>query len=108
MAKLTNPEESDRSNGEFNVTPGISASLALAESARFKLRASILLMPTSSTNLVASKKAREAAARIYNATVDEVLVTRNTTEGLNIVLLEMEVGAIFRYWEFPRKVVAYY
>ena len=31
-------------------------------------------------------QAREAAARIYNATVDEVLVTRNTTEGLNIVL----------------------
>ncbi|MQG64965.1 MAG: aminotransferase class V-fold PLP-dependent enzyme, partial [SAR202 cluster bacterium] len=29
---------------------------------------------------------REAAARIFNATVDEVLVTRNTTEGLNIVL----------------------
>jgi L-cysteine/cystine lyase len=31
-------------------------------------------------------QAREAAARIYNATVNEVLVTRNTTEGLNIVL----------------------
>ena len=31
-------------------------------------------------------QAREAAARILNATVDEVLVTRNTTEGLNIVL----------------------
>ena len=31
-------------------------------------------------------QAREAAARIFNATVDEVLVTRNTTEGLNIVL----------------------
>ena len=31
-------------------------------------------------------QARQAAARILNATVDEVLVTRNTTEGLNIVL----------------------
>ena len=31
-------------------------------------------------------QAREAAARILNATVDEVLVTRNTTEGINIVL----------------------
>ena len=31
-------------------------------------------------------QARAAAARIFNATVDEVLVTRNTTEGLNIVL----------------------
>lgn len=31
-------------------------------------------------------QAREAAARIFNASVDEVLVTRNTTEGLNIVL----------------------
>lgn len=31
-------------------------------------------------------QAREAAARIFNATVDEVMVTRNTTEGLNIVL----------------------
>lgn len=31
-------------------------------------------------------QAREAAARIFNATVDEVLVTRNTTEGINIVL----------------------
>ena len=31
-------------------------------------------------------QAREAAAGILNATVDEVLVTRNTTEGLNIVL----------------------
>ncbi|HCP24396.1 MAG: aminotransferase class V-fold PLP-dependent enzyme [SAR202 cluster bacterium] len=31
-------------------------------------------------------QAREAAARVFNATVDEVLVTRNTTEGINIVL----------------------
>ena len=31
-------------------------------------------------------QAREAAAKVFNATVDEVLVTRNTTEGLNIVL----------------------
>ena len=31
-------------------------------------------------------QAREAAARIFNASVEEVLVTRNTTEGLNIVL----------------------
>jgi len=31
-------------------------------------------------------QAREAAARIFNATLDEVLVTRNTTEGINIVL----------------------
>ena len=31
-------------------------------------------------------EAREAAAKVFNATVDEVLVTRNTTEGLNIVL----------------------
>ena len=31
-------------------------------------------------------QAREAAARIFNANVEEVLVTRNTTEGLNIVL----------------------
>jgi len=31
-------------------------------------------------------QAREAAARIFNASVDEVLVTRNTTEGINIVL----------------------
>ena len=31
-------------------------------------------------------QAREAAANVFNATVDEVLVTRNTTEGLNIVL----------------------
>ncbi|MCH7737596.1 MAG: aminotransferase class V-fold PLP-dependent enzyme [Chloroflexi bacterium] len=32
------------------------------------------------------EQALEAAARIFNATVEEVLVTRNTTEGLNIVL----------------------
>ena len=31
-------------------------------------------------------QAREAAAKVFNATVDEVLVTRNTTEGLNIVV----------------------
>jgi len=31
-------------------------------------------------------QAREAAAQVFNATVDEVLVTRNTTEGINIVL----------------------
>ena len=31
-------------------------------------------------------QAREAAAKVFNATVDEVLVTRNTTEGLNRVL----------------------
>ena len=31
-------------------------------------------------------QAREAAARMLNASVEEVLVTRNTTEGLNIVL----------------------
>ena len=31
-------------------------------------------------------QAREAAARILNASIEEVLVTRNTTEGLNIVL----------------------
>ncbi len=31
-------------------------------------------------------QAREGAARIFNASVEEVLVTRNTTEGLNIVL----------------------
>ena len=31
-------------------------------------------------------QAQAAAARIFNATVDEVMVTRNTTEGLNIVL----------------------
>ncbi|MDA0262941.1 MAG: aminotransferase class V-fold PLP-dependent enzyme [Chloroflexi bacterium] len=31
-------------------------------------------------------RAREAAARIFNASVDEVLVTRNTTEGINIVM----------------------
>ncbi|PKB71423.1 MAG: hypothetical protein BZY87_06105 [SAR202 cluster bacterium Io17-Chloro-G6] len=31
-------------------------------------------------------QARAAAAGVFNATVDEVLVTRNTTEGLNIVL----------------------
>mgnify|MGYP006396789887 FL=1 len=32
------------------------------------------------------EQAQAAAARIFNATVDEVMVTRNTTEGLNIVL----------------------
>ena len=31
-------------------------------------------------------QARAAAARIFNASIEEVLVTRNTTEGLNIVL----------------------
>lgn len=31
-------------------------------------------------------QARQAAARVFNASVDEVLVTRNTTEGINIVL----------------------
>jgi L-cysteine/cystine lyase len=35
-------------------------------------------------------QAREAAARVFNASVDEVLVTRNTTEGLNIVLSGMD------------------
>ena len=31
-------------------------------------------------------QARQAAARLFNASLEEVLVTRNTTEGLNIVL----------------------
>ena len=32
------------------------------------------------------EQAQAAAARMFNATVEEVMVTRNTTEGLNIVL----------------------
>jgi len=32
------------------------------------------------------EQAQAAAARIFNASIDEVMVTRNTTEGLNIVL----------------------
>ena len=39
-------------------------------------------------------QAREAAARLFNAAPEDVLVTRNTTEGLNIVLsgLDWQVG----------------
>lgn len=35
-------------------------------------------------------QARQAAARLFNADVEDVLVTRNTTEGLNIVLSGMD------------------
>ena len=39
-------------------------------------------------------RARKAAARLFNADVEDVLVTRNTTEGLNIVLsgLDWQAG----------------
>ena len=38
-------------------------------------------------------QAREAAARLLKATTDEVLITRNTTEGLNIVLSGLDWNA---------------
>ena len=42
--------------------------------------------PVQESGREVQAQARQAAARLFNADPEEVMVTRNTTEGLNIVL----------------------
>ena len=63
---------------------------AVAQAVKARVDRELLEGPTSLPVQQAGREiqaqARQAAARLFNAAVEETLVTRNTTEGLNIVL----------------------
>ncbi len=59
---------------------------ALKDRVDLELQEGTASVPVQQRGREIQAEARQAAARLFNAATEEVLVTRNTTEGLNIVL----------------------